>query len=83
MKTFLFGFGMRKKKEYNIMVRVLVCFPEDRNARNYSQGQLKDRQIFRRKNKMRLALDMLNLGWCSDRNLQQNLKFRKEDKIRE
>ena len=32
---------------------------------------------------MKLALDMLNLGWCSDRNLQQNLKFRKEDKIRE
>ena len=30
---------------------------------------------------MKLALDVLNLGWYSDRNLRQNLKLWKEDKI--
>lgn len=69
-----------RKKEYKVIVRVLVCSPEDKYARNHGQGQLNDRQIFRRKRKMKLALDMLNLGRCSDRNLQQNLKLEKKTK---
>lgn len=69
-----------RKNEYKVIVRVLVCFPEDKYARNYGRGQLNDRQIFRRKSKVKLALDMLNSGRCSDRNLQQNLKLEKKTK---
>ena len=49
-----------RKKEYKVIVRVLVCFPEDKYARNHGQGQLNDRQIFRRKRKMKKQKRRIN-----------------------